>query len=212
MHTVVFDPTDDVSTILSHAEHQKTMLTFRNSTNCVDNKISLPEFMKIPDQNLNSLINAIFPDISKIGIYAEHINQEILNMFPEDQHTYFSADEAVIEEGADYNTIYPTEFLNTLKPNGMPPLKLNLKIGCPIILLRNIAPGEGLCNRQSVKYVGPNLQKSVFTHGQLYVALMRSTSLCSIKVLFPQENIDTTTTNIVYPGALMSNTHEHNQL
>ncbi|CAG8631414.1 12112_t:CDS:2, partial [Cetraspora pellucida] len=27
MHTIVFDPTDDVSTILSHAEHQKTTLT-----------------------------------------------------------------------------------------------------------------------------------------------------------------------------------------
>ncbi|CAG8853283.1 29410_t:CDS:1, partial [Gigaspora margarita] len=76
---------------------------------------------------------------------VENINQKILNMFPGNQYTYFSVDEAIIKEGADCNTIYSTKFLNTLNHNGMPLLKLNLKIGCPIILLRNIAPGEGLC-------------------------------------------------------------------
>ncbi|CAG8591581.1 12816_t:CDS:2, partial [Gigaspora rosea] len=40
-----------------------------NGTNSVDNKISLPEFMKLPSQNLNSLIDAIFPNISTIGIF-----------------------------------------------------------------------------------------------------------------------------------------------
>ncbi|CAG8513051.1 21863_t:CDS:2 [Cetraspora pellucida] len=37
-------------------------------------------------------------------------------------------DKAVIKKGADYNTIYPTKFLNILKSNRMPPLRLNLKI------------------------------------------------------------------------------------
>ncbi|CAG8516133.1 22080_t:CDS:2 [Gigaspora margarita] len=245
----------------------KWLLEVGNGTNSIDNKILLSEFMKILSQNLNSLIDAIFPNISRIGVCndqylseqtilsprnedVEYINQEILNMFPGNQCTYFSADKALIEEGADCNTIYPTEFLNTLNPNGMPLSKLNLKIGCPIILLRNIAPGEGLCNRnhtfipcitltlstselpfifkrrqfpirvafgmtinksqgQLLKYIGLNLQTPVFTHSQLYVALSRSTSPYSIKVLFPQDNIDTTTTNIVYPKALIPNTYEH---
>ena len=45
-----------------------------------------------------------------------------------------------------YNNYYPSEFLNTLTPNGLPPHVLKLKIGCPVILLRNIDPAGGLCN------------------------------------------------------------------
>ena len=33
-----------------------------------------------------------------------------------------------------------------MTPNGLPPYVLKLKIGCPIILLRNLDPANGLCN------------------------------------------------------------------
>jgi len=36
--------------------------------------------------------------------------------------------------------------LNSLTPNGLPPHALKLKINCPVILLRNIDPANGLCN------------------------------------------------------------------
>ncbi|KAL7248042.1 hypothetical protein ACSBR2_002860 [Camellia fascicularis] len=41
---------------------------------------------------------------------------------------------------------YPNEYLNLLDPLGLPTFKLESKVGCPIILLRNIAPKDGLCN------------------------------------------------------------------
>ncbi|WVZ75282.1 hypothetical protein U9M48_023354 [Paspalum notatum var. saurae] len=44
-----------------------------------------------------------------------------------------------------YHSYYTPEFLNTLTPNGLPPHVLKLKIGCPVILLRNIDPANGLC-------------------------------------------------------------------
>ena len=41
---------------------------------------------------------------------------------------------------------YPAEFLQQLNAGGLPPALLRLKVGCSVILLRNLDPGEGLCN------------------------------------------------------------------
>ena len=40
----------------------------------------------------------------------------------------------------------PTEYLNSLEVNGWPPHRLLLKVGSPIMLLRNLDPANGLCN------------------------------------------------------------------
>ncbi|KAJ4479526.1 helicase [Lentinula edodes] len=56
---------------------------------------------------------------------------------------------------------------------------------------------------QSVKQVGLNLQSSVFTHGQLYVALSRSTTKQGVKAIFPEGDTQCLTQNIVYPEVLL---------
>ena len=49
--------------------------------------------------------------------------------------------------------IWPVEFLNTLSPNGMPPFDLTLKVGMPIIVLRNLNPSQGICNGTRLKII-----------------------------------------------------------
>jgi hypothetical protein len=66
----------------------------------------------------------------------------MINKFQGGEVVYHSFDEAV----DDPHNYYPQEFLNTLTPNGIPPHVLKLKIGCPVILLRNLDPANGLCN------------------------------------------------------------------
>ena len=67
------------------------------------------------------------------------INNILLNRFPgNDVKTYNAIDSVPNEDDA---TQYPLEFLNSLQPSGMPPYQLRLKIGLPVMVLRNLAPG-----------------------------------------------------------------------
>ena len=66
----------------------------------------------------------------------------MIGRFQRYEMVYHSFDSAVDDP---YN-YYPSEFLNSLTPNGLPPHELKLKINCPIILLKNIHPANGLCN------------------------------------------------------------------
>ena len=73
----------------------------------------------------------------------------MLDRMPGEKRIYLSADSIINELGADsdrHPPPIPVEFLRDLNPAGFPPGELTLKIGCPLILLRNIAPSQGLCN------------------------------------------------------------------
>lgn len=71
------------------------------------------------------------------------MNEAILEKVPGDEAVYYSEDTALCEED---NDTYPSEFLNSLNPSGMPPHVLRLKPLTVVMLLRNLNVSEGLCN------------------------------------------------------------------
>nr|KAJ0212964.1 hypothetical protein LSAT_V11C400179690 [Lactuca sativa] len=59
-----------------------------------------------------------------------------------EERIYYGIDETI----DDKNGFYPLEFLNSINVSGLFPHCLQVKVGCPIILLRNIDPANRLCN------------------------------------------------------------------
>ncbi|AQL02068.1 hypothetical protein ZEAMMB73_Zm00001d045331 [Zea mays] len=127
-----------------------------------DGDVRLPDEVCVPytgnDHDLDRLIDDIYPKLNENmsntsyitsrailttrNDWVDMINMRMINRFQGEQMMYHSFDTAM----DDPNNYYPSEFLNTLTPNGLPPHVLKLKVGCPIMLLRNIDPGNGLCN------------------------------------------------------------------
>src|SRR5712672_837638 len=130
-----------------------------------ESNISLPEHFKCQENSVDSLIYSIYPGISTPNhppqYFSERtilssknndvdaLNQTVLDMFPGDKHVFQSADfiptaEQSGEDDAMLN--YPVEYLNTINCSGLLLAKLELKPGCPVMILRNLDPRNGVCN------------------------------------------------------------------
>jgi ATP-dependent DNA helicase PIF1 len=198
---------------------------------------------------------------------VDSVNEYIMDRIPGEEKTYLSYDspcnsDKVIDSPDDVHT---PEFLNTIVSSGLPNHRLRLKIGSPVMLMRNMIQTSGLCNgtrlivtrlgtyvveariisgsnigdkvfiprlslvpsdkrlpfrfqrRQfplsvsyamtinksqgrSLAHVGLYLPQSVFSHGQLYVALSRVTSKEGLRILITDSDDKNTdeTDNVVY--------------
>lgn len=109
-------------------------------------------------KSTNELCNKVFPNLkteyknkkwlSERAILAskntvvEALNESLIQQIPGECKIYKSINKAVHEqEECDF----PPELLASLKPLGLPPHMLSLKVGSPIMLLRNLDPPR-LCN------------------------------------------------------------------
>lgn len=146
------------------------------ATNC----ITFPPDFCILTTSKEELIQKVFPNI--IQNYKNHdwlsarailaaknidVNEIYMNIqfnVPGEATTYKSIDTVMEQEEA---VNYPTEFLNSLDLPGFPPHVLKLKIGVPIILLRNINPPR-LCNgtRLTVKKLMNNVIEATILNGK----------------------------------------------
>jgi len=126
-------------------------------------EIRLPEYISQP-QSLPALIDTIYPSdvltqaltdpsvfkgkaiLSTLNKSVTDLNSTILNRFPGALQTYHSIDSADVNEETPHLDELPAEHLQSIDLPSLPPSKLHLKIGIPLMLLRNLCPQEGLCN------------------------------------------------------------------
>ncbi|CAN1249081.1 ATP-dependent DNA helicase pif1 [Linum perenne] len=123
---------------------------------------------------IQDIVKATYPDIlhnyqnaaylASRAVLAPHhdmvhkVNAHVLSLIPGEEITYLSSDSIDSEKGKQ-NVIhpeFPNELLNSLQIPGFPDHEIKLKVGVPIILLRNIDQAAGLCNgtRMVVKLLG----------------------------------------------------------
>ena len=91
------------------------------------------------------------------------LNLQVQRMLPGNGKSYLSIDTVMDPSEAVH---YPMEFLNSLDPSGCPPHILHLKVGAPIILLRNL-DSPRLCNgtRLIIKTLHSNLIEATILTG-----------------------------------------------
>jgi hypothetical protein len=242
--------------------------SYISQTNSLDHFISLV----YPPQALQEIVNnpTFFYRSAILATRndtVDDLNEKVLDLMPGHSVTLCSAD--LVDTSDD---VFPVsnEYLQTINPGGLPPSKLTLKVGCIVMLLRNLNPRKRLCNDttlivkeigdyvlkvavmdmnnpeseqiefipriklpakddeypfvmtrrqfpvklsfamtinksqgQSLTNVGVDLRYSVFTHGQLYVALSTSTNIEGINILHREDSLTNTVENIVYPELLI---------
>ena len=96
---------------------------------------------------------------------VDKINFAVLKMLPGDEHVTESADSL---EDDRHIIDYPIEHLHSLTPAGLPPHRLAIKIGMPLILLRNLNMKAGLCNGTRItvrRVVGNHIIHGVIATG-----------------------------------------------
>ncbi|KAK9074699.1 hypothetical protein SSX86_003017 [Deinandra increscens subsp. villosa] len=136
--------------------------------------ITIPDDLLIQDSAdpLQDLIEFVYPSIlqnfndptywkerailAPTNEVVHDINDRLLSVFPGEEKEYFSSDSLCqtehVQDTVNPN-VYSPDFLNGLELSGLPPHRLVLKKGVPVMLLRNFDQKNGLCNGTRLQIV-----------------------------------------------------------
>jgi ATP-dependent DNA helicase PIF1 len=95
--------------------------------------------------------------------YVDEIKARMIDKFLGITTVFYSFDSVDDDE----HNNYPQDFLNSITPNGLPPHQVRIKINCPLILLHNLDPRNGLCNGTHlvVRAVNKHILDAEIVHG-----------------------------------------------
>ena len=116
-----------------------------------DQVVQMPEKFGTCVSNLDDLKRSVYPNLKNMlsdiqwlrdrailapkNCVVDTINESLLAEMEGQARSYLSVDTVVDQDEA---VNFPTDFLNDLTISGLPPHKLDLKIGTPVMLLRNL--------------------------------------------------------------------------
>ncbi|GJR63616.1 ATP-dependent DNA helicase PIF1-like protein [Tanacetum coccineum] len=150
-----------------------------DSKNVGESTVEFPDEMIIPesDDYVGSIIAETYPKLlqnlwnptffQERAILApthemvDIINERMMALIPGEETIYESSDSvSLVDDDTNFDdSIYTTDFLNGIKMSGLPKHAIKLKIGTPVMLMRNIDQKAGLCNgtRLQVLRMGINV-------------------------------------------------------
>lgn len=138
-----------------------------------NDQIKIPDHLLFSSQNETDLINYVYGKLENINVNVFNesllknailtatndnmrlLNKQAIDNFPGPTRTYKSID-SVPEESAAW---YREEYLNSITLNCFPDHILELKVGSPVMVLRNIDPLNQVCNgtqgvvKRMMKYI-----------------------------------------------------------
>ncbi|KAK9071641.1 hypothetical protein SSX86_008070 [Deinandra increscens subsp. villosa] len=153
-----------------------------------DSEIVIPHDLLIHDSSdpVSDLIDFVYPSFldnfgeqdfwSERAILAptnevvDDINGRLLSLVPGEEHEYLSSDsvcqDEIVGDDVEHN-LYSPDVLNCLHISGIPNHRLVLKVGVPVMLLRNIDQRNGLCNgtRLQIVSLGKHVIEAVVISG-----------------------------------------------
>ncbi|KAL8161208.1 hypothetical protein V2J09_012697 [Rumex salicifolius] len=157
---------------------------------------------------IQTIVEAIYPSILNISdptqYYRErailastheivdNVNDHVLSLLPGDEKVYLSSDSICkTDEGGFVNeSVYSVDFLNGIRSSGVPNHVLKLKVGVPIMILRNIDQSAGLCNGTMLIVTLPWISKKTISGGRLFChdnkQESRIVSLLSVGLFLPK--------------------------
>ncbi|KAK4511694.1 uncharacterized protein ATC70_007237 [Mucor velutinosus] len=145
------------------------------------------DFVRIPDEmyfnstNLLDLLAVVFPNINNSSTIDHYfakrviltpknqdvsvINNLLLDNLPGRKFTYYYSYDQVCDP--QFRIQVPLELLNSIESGSLPPHELVLRVGSPIMILRNLDPSAGLCNgtRLIVKSLGVRIIEATVATG-----------------------------------------------
>ncbi|XP_057432270.1 uncharacterized protein LOC130725023 [Lotus japonicus] len=175
-----------------------------------ESKIQIPDeiLIKNSETGFEDLVNYTYPDLLRNMSNSEYfrersilaptiqlvgkVNDYMMSRVSAEEREYLSSDSIYKEDGNVESELdaFSPEVLNAMNCSGLPPHKLSLKIGVPVILMRNIDQSNGLCNgtRLTVKRFGDHVIQCTVLTG----------TKAGSTVLIPRMTMNTNNTNLPF--------------